>query len=50
MAIIGWMMFGATVRDEVTANVLLIEEYPRVLSICMIILISIIPITKVPLR
>lgn len=50
MAIIGWLMFGDAVRDEVTANVLMTEGYPRFLSICIIILISIIPITKVPLK
>ncbi|KAL4883105.1 transmembrane amino acid transporter protein-domain-containing protein [Aspergillus karnatakaensis] len=50
MAIIGWMMFGSTIRDEVTANVLLMDEYPQILSICIIIFIAIIPITKVPLN
>ncbi|PYI10086.1 transporter [Aspergillus sclerotiicarbonarius CBS 121057] len=50
MAIVGWMMFGDGVRDEVTANVLRTEEYSQVLSICMIIFIAIIPITKVPLN
>lgn len=50
MAIIGWVMFGDAVRDEVTANVLLLTDYPHTLSICMIVFISIIPITKVPLK
>lgn len=51
MAIIGWVMFGDAVRDEVTANILLLtDEYPRILTICMIVFISIIPITKVPLK
>ncbi|PWY64987.1 transporter [Aspergillus heteromorphus CBS 117.55] len=50
MAIVGWMMFGDGVRDEVTANILRTDEYPRALSICMIIFIAIIPITKVPLN
>ncbi|PWY85668.1 transporter [Aspergillus sclerotioniger CBS 115572] len=50
MAIVGWMMFGDGVRDEVTANVLRTEEYSQVLSICMIVFIAIIPITKVPLN
>ncbi|PLB51790.1 transporter [Aspergillus steynii IBT 23096] len=50
MAIIGWVMFGDAVRDEVTANVLLSASYPPALSICIIISIAIIPITKVPLN
>lgn len=50
MAIVGWMMFGDEVRDEVTANVLLTSEYPRAISICIIGFIAIIPITKVPLN
>lgn len=43
-------MFGDAVRDEITANVLLLTDYPHTLSICMIVFISIIPITKVPLN
>ncbi|KAL2866324.1 putative transporter [Aspergillus lucknowensis] len=50
MAILGWMMFGNTIRDEVTANVLTMKEYPQLLSICIIAFIAIIPITKVPLN
>ncbi|RHZ50255.1 putative transporter [Aspergillus thermomutatus] len=50
MAIVGWLMFGDGVLDEITANVLLTTEYPRALSICVIVLIAIIPITKVPLN
>lgn len=50
MAIIGWLMFGDSVRDEITGNILVSSEYPRALSLCIIVFISIIPITKVPLR
>lgn len=50
MAIVGWVMFGEEVRDEITANILLTNEYPRGISICIIIFIAIIPITKVPLN
>ncbi|KAJ5474836.1 hypothetical protein N7475_004402 [Penicillium sp. IBT 31633x] len=50
MAIIGWLMFGDTVLDEITANVLTITDYPQSLSICIIIFIAIIPLTKVPLN
>lgn len=50
MAIIGWLMFGDSVHDEVTANILGLDEYPKAVSICIIIFISIIPLTKVPLN
>lgn len=50
MAIVGWLMFGDGVLDEITANVLLTTEYPQALSICVLVLIAIIPITKVPLK
>lgn len=50
MAIIGWVMFGDTVRDEVTANILTITDYPQPLSVLIIMFISMIPITKVPLK
>ncbi|KAL2823969.1 transmembrane amino acid transporter protein-domain-containing protein [Aspergillus cavernicola] len=50
MAVIGWTMFGNTIRDEVTGNVLTLDGYPQFLSICIIVFIAIIPITKVPLN
>ncbi|KAJ5150518.1 Amino acid transporter transmembrane [Penicillium coprophilum] len=50
MAIIGWLMFGNGVRDEITANVLTITDYPQSISVCIVIFISIIPLTKVPLN
>ncbi|KAJ5169135.1 Vacuolar amino acid transporter 1 [Penicillium canariense] len=50
MAIIGWLMFGDIVRDEVTANILRVDQYPKALSVCIIVFIAIIPLTKVPLN
>jgi vesicular inhibitory amino acid transporter len=50
MAIIGWLMFGDIVRDEITANILTVDQYPQALSVCIIIFIAIIPLTKVPLK
>ncbi|EPS27360.1 hypothetical protein PDE_02303 [Penicillium oxalicum 114-2] len=50
MAIIGWLMFGDIVRDEITANVLTVDQYPRSISVGIIIFIAIIPLTKVPLN
>lgn len=49
MAVVGWVMFGDAILDEVTANIFLTSQYPRALSICIIVFIAIIPLTKVPL-
>ncbi|KAL1995323.1 hypothetical protein VTN49DRAFT_1510 [Thermomyces lanuginosus] len=49
MAVVGWLMFGDNVRDEVTSNIFLSNDYPEAISIAMITLIAVIPITKVPL-
>ncbi|KAJ5364686.1 Vacuolar amino acid transporter 1 [Penicillium cataractarum] len=50
MAIIGWLMFGDIVRDEITANILTVDLYPQAFSVCIIVFIAIIPLTKVPLN
>lgn len=50
MAVVGWLMFGDTVRDEITANIILGSGYPASLSICLVVFVAIIPLTKVPLR
>ncbi len=50
MAVVGLLMFGDYIRDEVTSNILLTKGYPRFLSIIIVVLIAIIPITKIPLR
>lgn len=49
MAVLGYLMFGDKVRDEVTANILHSSHYPHVLSVLIVVLIAIIPITKIPL-
>lgn len=50
MAVVGLLMFGDYIHDEVTSNILLTEGYPRSLSIIIVVLIAIIPITKIPLK
>jgi vesicular inhibitory amino acid transporter len=49
MAILGYLMFGDFVLDEVTQNILKSKNYPHALNITIVILIAIIPVTKVPL-
>ena len=50
MAVIGYLMFGDWTRDEITSNLVTTKGYPRFLSIVVVVLIAIIPLTKVPLR
>lgn len=49
MGVLGYLMFGDGVRDEVTTNLLKSTAYPHVLNVITVVLIAIIPITKVPL-
>jgi solute carrier family 32 (vesicular inhibitory amino acid transporter) len=50
MAVVGLLMFGDYIRDEVTSNILRTKGYPQFLSIIIVVFIAIIPITKIPLR
>ncbi|KAI9884749.1 MAG: hypothetical protein M1823_003459 [Watsoniomyces obsoletus] len=50
MALAGVLMFGEEVRNEITSNILERSEYPRALSICVVVFIAIIPLTKIPLN
>ncbi|KAK5629814.1 hypothetical protein RRF57_005529 [Xylaria bambusicola] len=50
IATVGLLMFGDGVRDEITANILETTGYPNVLNMLLVIFISIIPLTKVPLN
>ena len=50
MAVIGLLMYGDGVKDEVTKNVLTSEGYPQWISLFVVIAVAIIPLTKVPLN
>ncbi|KAI1757793.1 transmembrane amino acid transporter [Xylaria castorea] len=50
VAIVGLLMFGDGVRDEITANILEATGYPNALNVLLVIFIAIIPLTKVPLN
>ena len=50
MAVIGILMFGDSVRDEITSNILLTPGYPHAISVFIVVVIAIIPLTKVPLN
>ncbi|KAI1393889.1 transmembrane amino acid transporter protein-domain-containing protein [Hypoxylon trugodes] len=50
VAIVGLLMFGDGVRDEITSNILENTGYPEVTRILLVIFIAIIPLTKIPLN
>ncbi|KJX99529.1 vacuolar amino acid transporter 1 like protein [Zymoseptoria brevis] len=50
MAVVGLLMFGDGVKDEVTRNVLTTKGYPPALSVFIAVCVAIIPLTKVPLN
>jgi len=49
-AIVGLLMFGDGVLDAITSNIFLTAGYPRFLTYLLCAVISIIPLTKVPLN
>ena len=50
MAVGGLLMFGDGILDEVTSNILKTDGYSRGLSVCIVIFVAIIPLTKIPLK
>lgn len=50
MAVVGLLMFGDWTRDEITSNILLTPGYPKAISVFIVVVIAIIPLTKVPLN
>ncbi|KAF5501639.1 Vacuolar amino acid transporter 1 [Colletotrichum siamense] len=49
-AVVGLLMYGDSVMDEITANILQTSGYPRALNFLLCIFIAIIPLTKIPLN
>lgn len=50
MAVIGFLMFGLAVKDEITKSVLLTTGYPKFAYGLMSILVAMVPLAKVPLN
>ncbi|KAK9471619.1 transmembrane amino acid transporter protein-domain-containing protein [Dipodascopsis tothii] len=50
MALLGLVMFGNLVSDEITENILQTAGYPRALSYATVVMIAIIPLSKTPLN
>ncbi|ROT38824.1 vacuolar amino acid transporter 1 [Sodiomyces alkalinus F11] len=49
-ALVGLLMFGDDVLDEITSNILTTSGYPNALTVLLCISVSIIPLTKIPLN
>ncbi|KAI7223681.1 vacuolar amino acid transporter-like protein 1 [Hortaea werneckii] len=52
MAVVGYLMYGSGVKDEITRNVLLTDPgaYPDAINVLIVVCVAIIPLTKVPLN
>ncbi|KAI7322028.1 vacuolar amino acid transporter-like protein 1 [Hortaea werneckii] len=50
MAVVGYLMYGAGVKDEITRNVLTTPGYPDAINVLIVVCVAIIPLTKVPLN
>ncbi|KAI7140325.1 vacuolar amino acid transporter-like protein 1, partial [Hortaea werneckii] len=52
MAVVGYLMYGGGVKDEITRNVLLTDPgaYPHAINVLIVVCVAIIPLTKVPLN
>lgn len=50
MAVVGYLMFGDGVKDEITKNIITTKGYPESIGLLITIAIAIIPLSKVPLN
>jgi vesicular inhibitory amino acid transporter len=50
MMVVGILMFGDGVMDEITSNILQLTGYPEGTKVAMAVFIAIIPLTKTPLK
>lgn len=50
MAVVGYLMYGNTLKDEISTNVLTTAEYPSAIKYIVLVLIAIVPLTKFPLK
>ncbi len=50
VAVVGFLMFGSGVRDEITANILEEMGYPAVTHVLLVVFIAVIPLAKIPLN
>lgn len=47
--VLGFLMFGAIIEDEVTKSILKTEGYPKIVGTIVVVLMGFLPISKLPL-
>lgn len=50
MAVIGYLLYGRGARDELSTNMILTPGYPRAVKVLVLVLISVVLLTKFPLQ
>ncbi|KAG9965595.1 vacuolar amino acid transporter-like protein 1, partial [Aureobasidium melanogenum] len=50
MAVVGLLMFGDAVKDEISSNILADDGYPQWLSVVIVVCVAMIPLAKIPLN
>lgn len=50
MAVIGYLLYGDKLKDELTKNMLDTEGYHKSIKVIVLVLIAILPLTKFPLQ
>jgi len=50
MAVCGYLMYGDNTADEILANILVTPGFPHTLLVMIVVLVAVMPITKIPLR
>lgn len=50
MAVVGYLLYGDNVLDEVTTNMIKTEGYAKSVKILILILVAVVPVTKFPLQ
>lgn len=50
MAVCGFLMYGRDTSDEIVANILMTPGHPHALLVMIVVLVAVMPVTKIPLR
>ena len=50
MAVVGYLLYGNGVLDELSTNMIKTKGYPEAVKVLVLILVAVIPITKFPLQ
>ena len=50
MAVIGYLLYGEHLLDEVTTNMIKTAGYAKPVKVLILILVAVVPITKFPLQ